>query len=194
MAIAGDVKVRRDEFFSFRSISLQPPRLTTSPLDPLFSKKKTHRPRPLLRNLSLLLQKKVWYRTLKKSVLTPPDSAFGPVWTVLVSVCCFRGKRSFGGGGKPALVAAARGVDDDPRSSSPPPRPHSRRSSLSHPLKSNNVKTHRANATQYIMMGISSVQAFKAGARGLPLVLYGAQLAVRRKREREKRKTKLFFF
>lgn len=27
------------------------------------------------------------------------------------------------------------------------------------------------------MMGISSVQAFKAGARGLPLVLYGAQLA-----------------
>ena len=55
-----------------------------------------------------------WYSTLKKSVLTPPDSAFGPVWTVL-----------------------------------------------------------------YIMMGISSVQAFKAGARGLPLVLYGAQLAVR---------------
>lgn len=30
----------------------------------------------------------------------------------------------------------------------------------------------------YISMGISSVQAFKAGARGLPLVLYGAQLAV----------------
>lgn len=28
------------------------------------------------------------------------------------------------------------------------------------------------------MMGISSVQAFKAGARGVPLVLYGAQLAV----------------
>ena len=27
------------------------------------------------------------------------------------------------------------------------------------------------------MMGISSVQAFKAGARGVPLVLYGAQLA-----------------
>jgi hypothetical protein len=33
----------------------------------------------------------------------------------------------------------------------------------------------------YIMMGISSVQAFKAGARGAPLVLYGAQLAVRRR-------------
>ena len=32
------------------------------------------------------LRGKPWYRTLRKSRLTPPDSAFGPVWTALYAL------------------------------------------------------------------------------------------------------------
>lgn len=98
MSIAGDVKVR-EEFFPVW-IDCHSPTFFDLNLKKKLKKNSSSR-------------RQGWYNTLKKSKLTPPDSAFGPVWTVL-----------------------------------------------------------------YIMMGISSVQAFKAGARGVPLVLYGAQLAV----------------
>ena len=93
---------RESAFFLFRSVFQSATFLDLDLKEKLQKKKPEKKPQ------------QGWYNTLKKSKLTPPDSAFGPVWTVL-----------------------------------------------------------------YIMMGISSVQAFRAGARGVPLVLYGAQLAVR---------------
>ena len=119
MAIAGDVKVKeekRKRFFDHFDFDFEMSnRRRSTSTQPKKKKKKNSTPRPSTSPLLLLLSSQGWYNTLKKSVLTPPDAVFGPVWTVL-----------------------------------------------------------------YIMMGISSVQAFKAGARGAPLVLYGAQLAVRR--------------
>src|SRR5688572_21035423 len=32
------------------------------------------------------LRGKPWYRTLRKSRLTPPDAAFGPVWTLIYAL------------------------------------------------------------------------------------------------------------
>jgi len=69
-----------------------------------------------------------WYRTIKKSKLTPPDGAFGPVWTTLYLMLGVRGEGEgvwgCGQGERGAASARPRDRADPPRAPSLPPSRH----------------------------------------------------------------------
>lgn len=51
---------------------------------------------------------KVWFRTLRKPPLQPPDQVFGPVWTALYAGLAVNGYRLFTRDGTPEVHAARR--------------------------------------------------------------------------------------